>query len=197
MKTRIETIIQGKRFVARAVKLHDDNVGFHIYDYPDVNGLPESRVTKLAQEFGLENSKNFIWYGKDHFERIQAELDRIDRRDRYTPRRRDRYTPRNGINGRPNMSCRAVITEVGENPPIAEHHVPLDRLVKMIGDHSSRKVVLDDDDLQQMLTHVSTFVETKDFQVVHNGQAMTIDEQRVTLALLQAVLPMVRNTESA
>ena len=175
MKDKVETIIQGKRFIARAVKLHDDNVGFHIYDYPDINGLPESRVTKLAQEFGLENSKNFIWYGKDHFERLQAKANQT----------------------RTGMSGRAVITEVGENPPIAEHHVPLDRLVKMIGEHSKGAEVLDDDVLQQMLAHVSTFVETKDVQVAHNGVAMTIDEQRMALALLRVVLPMARDTESA
>lgn len=182
MKDKIETVIQGKRFVARAVKLHDNNVGFHIYDYPDVNGLPESRVTKLAQEFGLENSKNFIWYGKDHFERIQAELDRIDRRNR--------STQRNGINGRPNMTSRAVITDVVSEPQSPfEHHIPFARISHILGDHYRGVNPLEDDVLKQIITHTQEHVETRGKEVAHQGQSMSISEQRYLLSILRSVLP--------
>lgn len=173
---------KAKRFVARAVELHDNNVGFHIYDYPDVNGLPESRVTKLAQEFGLENSKNFIWYGKDHFERIQAELDRIDRRDR--------YTPRNGINGRPNMTSRAVITDAVNEPQSPfEHHIPFARISHLLGDHFRGVNPLEDDVLKQIIKHTQDHVEKRGKEVAHQEQSMSIGEQRYLLSILRSVLP--------
>lgn len=167
MKDRIETIIQGKRFVARAVKLHDDNVGFHIYDYPDINGLPESRVTKLAQEFGLENSKNFIWYGKDHFERLQAEANQK----------------------RTGMSGRSVISELTKGTSPYEQHIPFARISHILGDHFRGINPLDDDVLKQIIEHAQQHVERRGKEVAHQGHSMSINEQRYLLGILRSVLP--------
>lgn len=72
MKDKIETIIQGKRHVVRAVRLVDGNVAYHIYDYPYINDLPESRIVKLANELGLSSTNGFVWYGLNNFEDLRT-----------------------------------------------------------------------------------------------------------------------------
>lgn len=167
MKDKVETIIQGKRYVARAVQQPDNKVAFHIYDFPDINGLPESRITQLAKEFGLENSKNFIWYGRDHFEKLYGQQQQA----------------------RTGMSGRSVITELTQNTSPYEHHIPFARISHILGDHFRGVNPLEDDVLKQIIEHTQQHVERRGKEVAHQGHSMSINEQRYLLSILRSVLP--------
>lgn len=168
MKDKIETVIQGKRHVARAVKQPDGKIAFHIYDFPDINGLPESRITKLATEFGLENNKDFIWYGREHFEKLYGES----------------KTARNV------MTSRAVITDAVSEPQSPfEYHIPFARISHLLGDHFRGVNPLEDDVLKQIIKHTQDHVEKRGKEVAHQEQSMSIGEQRYLLSILRSVLP--------
>lgn len=174
MRDKIETIIQGKRHVARAVKQPDGKVAFHIYDFPDINGLPESRITKLATEFGLENGKDFIWYGREHFEKLYSESKSM----------------------RNSMTGRAVISDaLNNNQSPFEHHVPFARISHILGDHFRGVNLLEDDVLKQIVTHTQEHVEKRGKEVAHQGQSMSINEQRYLLSILRSVLPALLPVE--
>ena len=174
MRDKVETVIQGKRHVARAIKQPDGKIAFHIYDFPDINGLPESRITKLATEFGLENSKDFIWYGREHFEKLYGES----------------KATCNGLSGRAMMHSRAVITDVVSEPQSPfEHHIPFARISHLLGDHFRGVNPLEDDVLKQIIKHTQDHVEKRGKEVAHQEQSMTIGEQRYLLSILRSVLP--------
>ena len=174
MRDKIETIIQGKRHVARAVKQPDGKVAFHIYDFPDINGLPESRITKLASEFGLENSKDFIWYGREYFEKLYS-----------------------GSKSRRNcMTGRAVITDaLKDNQSSFGHYIPFAHVSHILGAHCRGVDLLEDVLLKQIVTSTQEHVEKRRKELAHQEQSMSIDEQRHLLNILHSVLPVLVPTE--
>lgn len=161
MKDKVETIIQGKRFVARAVQQPDGKVAFHIYDFPDINTLPESRVTKLAHEFGLKDSRNFIWYGKVHFEKLYGE----------------------------GHHARSVIAELTKDMPPHVRSNPFAHIARILDTHSLDVNPLDDDALKQIVEYTDQHIEKRTKEISLKGQSLSIVEQIYALNLLRRLLP--------